>query len=938
METPILTTKLYMPAPQMTAISRPPLLAKLTQGLSGKLTVVAAPAGFGKSTLVSQWVRAVGRPVAWLTLDAHDNDATRFLAYVIAALQQIQASCGAQTLALLRSPQPPPVETLLTTLVNELALMPQPFLLVLDDYHLVEAETVHQAVNFLLTYLPPQAHLVIVTRREPPLALARLRVRGELGEISAADLRFSPAEVAAFFTQTVGVQLTPDAVAALDARTEGWVAGLRLAAVVLQATDPAARTARFVTLISQFRGDDRHVFAYLTEEVFDRLTAERQAFLVQTALLQRLCGALCDAVTGNRNSQSLLEELARENLFLLPLDHQRQWYRYHPLFADFLYHRLQRLAPDRLRGLHHRAAAWYATNGFAEAAIDHALAAGDYDQAAQWIEANVLRLALSNETATLMRWLCLLPPDLSQTRPLLAFAHAGVALLSSQFVQAKQWVETAERALVALPPATLLPLTTKTLQGYLDALRCTAMVNLHDPVEAIITVAQRSLNNLPADERFLRGAVALNLGDAYCRRQENGRAADAFAEAVALTQEVSNLTVHLAALGSQGELYAREGNLPQAALIYQRAIAVGQAWGKATGQTHPTTGKAHAFYANILYEWNQLDEAERQAIAAVDCCKRWGHTQHLVDSYLALINSTMAQGKLEQANAALTAARLVATESWHNAHQQGTRTNAARELVEAVDHTQLRLWLWQGRLQDARQWLADHDTEEHLALYFARARLALAQNELPAAAHWLSKIEQGLMRQPYRLGQIKLLLLQAQLHQRQAHPEQALTALRAALTLAEPGGYIRVFLDERPAVAELLHKLVPQTGDSDYVVAPEPFQAQQRLRIPDRQKVVDVVALSAYTQRLLTAFALQAITPAATESATPQTDALIEPLSEREREVLRLLAADLTYEAIGESLVISLNTVRTHTKNIYSKLNVNRRSQAIARARALGLL
>ncbi|MEZ4732378.1 MAG: LuxR C-terminal-related transcriptional regulator [Caldilineaceae bacterium] len=909
METPILTTKLYIPTPHEAAISRPALLAKLNRGLSGKLTLVAAPAGFGKSTLVSQWVRSVGRPVTWLTLDEHDNDTTRFLAYVIAALQQVQPSCGAQTLALLRSPQPPPVETLLTTLINELALVPQPFLLVLDDFHLVEADPVHQVVNFLLTYLPPQAHLVIVTRREPPLSLARLRAQGELVALQAPDLRFSPAEVAEFFAKTMDAPLAPEAVAALDDRTEGWVAGLRLAAVVLQSANPAAHPDRFSTLLDNFRGDDRHVFDYLTEEVFDRLAAERQTFLVQTALLQRFSGALCDAVTECHDSQALLEDLARENLFLLPLDNQRQWYRYHPLFADFLRHRLQKLVPEHLHELHRRAARWYGAHGFVEAALDHAFAAQDYDQATHLIETNVLRLALSSESARLARWLRLLPLTLKQRRPLLAFAQAGVALLGSQFVEAQQWVETAEQALALLPAAAPLPLPATTIQGYLDALCCTAMVNLHDSVTAIIAIARRALRHLPADEHFLRGAVALNLGDAYCRQAENRLAADAFAEAVALTQQDSNLVVHLAALGSQGELYAREGDLPQAARIYQQAIAVGQTWGKTTGQSHPTTGKAHAFYANLLYEWNQLDAAERQATAAVDCCKRWGHTQHLVDSYLALVNSTFAQGKVDQATAALTAARLVATTSWHNAQAQGTLTNAARELVETVDQAQLRLWLRQGRLDDATRWLAEHEGAADLALCFARARLALIHNELERATAWLTKIEQSLPRHPYRLGQIKLLLLQAQWRQRQAQPAQALTLLHTALTLAEPGGYLRAFLDEGPAVAELLHTFVQQAGTTKY------------------------------TQMLLTAFAeAYEATPSATEPAPPQPDSLVEPLSERERDVLRLIAADLTYEAIGETLFISLNTVRTHTKNIYSKLNVNRRNQAIARARALGLL
>ena len=889
METLILATKLYRPTPQGTVIDRPLLLAKLQQGLAGKLTIITAPAGFGKSTLVSQWVCGVGRPVAWLTLDEHDNEPARFLTYLIAACQQLHPVCGVQTWALLRASQPPPIETILTTLINELALMPQPFLLVLDDYHLLEAEAIQQVMNFLLTYLPPSVHLVIMSRREPPLALARLRVQGALVQLHTADLRFSLAEVMAFFTQVVGEPLTAELATMLDARTEGRAAGLRLAAIVLQAAPPAERRARFTALLTDFRGDDRHVFDYLTEEVFDRLDADRRQFLVQTALLHRLCGPLCDTVTGQHDSQTLLEELARDNLFLLPLDNQRQWYRYHPLFADFLRHRLQQLAPAQVMELHRRAAGWYAMQGFAEAAIDHAFAAQDLAQAAQLIEANVLRLALSNESSTLARWLRLLPPALTVSRPLLAFAHAGVALLTSQFDEASQWIATAENALRQLPPQVSLPVVGETLQGYLDAFRCTVMVNLHAPTDAIITVAERALTRLPADERFLRGAVALNLGDAYARQQESTQAADAFAAAIALTQDAGNLIVHLAALGSQGSLYERLGDLPRAAQIYQRAIELGQAWGKATGQSHPATGKVYAFYANLLCEWNRLTEAEWHASAAIDCCQRWGHTQHLTDSYLALINTLAAQAKWEAVAATLTTARLAAHEPW------------SRQL----DQLQLSLWLRQGRLTEVSQWLTDHADESHSTVHFARLRLALAQNELAHATYWLTQLEQ-MRSQLSHVGQIKLWLLQAKFQQ-QAHPPAALVALRTALSLAERGGYVRVFLDEGRPLAELLHQLAQQEPSNRYV------------------------------QMLLAAFADQGASVATPQLSHPLS-ALVEPLSEREWEVLRLMADDLTYEAIGERLFISLNTVRTHTKNIYSKLNVNRRSQAVARGRALGLL
>jgi len=769
METPILTTKLYTPTPQTPAIHRPALLEKLNQGLAGKLTLVVAPAGFGKSTLISQWVQESRRPATWLTLDEHDNDPARFLIYLIAALQQLHPTCGTQTAALLRSPQPPPMETLLITLLNEATLLPQPCLLIGDDYHLITAEAIHQMMNFLLAHLPQQLHFVLVSRQVPPLTLARLRVQGALTEIQATDLRFSATEAAEFFARATSEPLPAAIVADLHERTEGWPAGLRLAAVVLQGAPPTVRAARVATLLADFRGDEHHVFDYLTEEVFDRLSIEQQTFLVQTAVLDRLCGPLCAAVTDNQESQPLLEGLVRDNLFLLPLDNQRQWYRYHPLFADFLRHRLQRQSAGQVDAYHRRAANWYAGQGFAEAAIDHALAAHDDQLAAQLIEDNCLRLARSNEVFRLTGWLRLLPPSFIQSRPLLAFAQAGAALLTSQFLQARQWLEVAEGALAALPATTTLSLSVKTVQGYLDALRCTVMINLRDPVAEIIVIARRALANLPTDESFLRGAVALNLGDAYARQQEETLAADAFAQAVALTEEAGNLTVHLAALGSQGELLAHQGHSTEAAAIFQQAIALGQAWGQNTGQIHPATGKALAFYANLLATWEQWVEAERVARDAVECCQRWGHPQHRVDSYLALAHSLFGQGKIAEVQETLTTARRVAAENWQRSQEQGVHSTAARALLDRVERVQ----------------------------------------------------------------------------------------------------YLPPTLIRR--------------------------------------------------------------------TSTPTTT-LIEPLSERECDVLRLMADDLTYEAIGATLFISLNTVRTHAKNIYSKLNVNRRSQAIARGRELGLL
>ncbi|MBX3013146.1 MAG: hypothetical protein KF832_16630 [Caldilineaceae bacterium] len=899
---PILATKLYRPSPPAAAVDRPWLCTKLNDGLAGKLTLLVAPAGFGKSTLLSQWLPTLDRPATWLTLDRYDNDPIRFLRYVVAAWQQIDPACGTQALALLSAPQPPPLETILTTLLSELALIIHPFVFILDDYHLIEAAAVHQALNFLVAYLPWPAHVVIACRREPPLALARLRVDDQVTELPAELFRFSPTESATFFAAALPGDLPADLLAALTARTAGWAAGLRLAALILQSPPAATQADRATAFLTALPSATQPVFAYLAEEVFDGLPAAQQQFLLQTAFLPQLTGPLCDAVTAQPGSQSQLEVLAHDHLFLLPLDNQCQWYHYHPLFADFLRHRLQQQAADQIRPLQDRAARWYADHDLPEAALEQALAVANHELTAKIVEQHVFRLARGNALSPIADALQSLPKELCQRRPLLAFAHAGIALLQSRFEQARHWIGVTEQAVATLAEPDALPLPRATFQGYLDALRSTTMVNLREDRPTIVLLSQRALGTLPLDETFLRGAVALNLGDAYNALQEYTLAEQALATAVALGQQSGNLILHLAALGSQGGLHQHQGDLAQAAAIYQTAIQVGQAWGQATGQIHPATGKALAFYASILYEWNRLDEAERQATTAIAGCQQWGHAQHLIDSYYQLFKTQVAQGKEAAAVTTLTAARLVATTALQRSQQQGSPANAAHEMLTLVDRMQLRLWWEQGRLAAIEQWLATQSLDPS-AWMVTRTRLALAQEQRAATFHWLARIEQQLAQRPAPLEQVQWLLLRSLAEARYADQAQALTTLRAAVTLAEASNYVRTFLDAGPMIGILLQSLA---------------------RPMDQH---------AYRQRLLAAFATAG--PVSAIAAPP---ASAEALSEREVEVLRLLAADLTYAAIGESLLISLNTVRTHAKNIYGKLGVNRRNQAIARAHTLGLL
>src|SRR5437588_5458158 len=443
MSTPILATKLYLPRLRPNVVFRPRLLERLNEGVHRKLTLISAPVGFGKTTLVSEWVEGIERPTAWLSLDEGDNDPTRFLTYLVAALQTIAATIGQGVLGVLQSPQPPPPEAMLTALLNDITALSDQFVLVLDDYHVLEAKAVDHALTFLLEHLPPQMHLVIATREDPPLPLARLRARGHLTEVRAADLRFTPSEAAAFLNQVMGLDLSAEDIAALERRTEGWIAGLQLAALSLQGHQDVP------AFIRAFAGDHRYIVDYLVEEVLQRQPEPVRSFLLQTSILDRLNGSLCDAVTGQEEGNARLEALERGNFFVVPLDDRRHWYRYHHLFAEVLSAPLMAQPRDQVATLHRRASAWYEQHGSVADAIRHALAAEDFERAAGLVELAVPAMGRNRQEATVLGWLRALPDELVRARPVLSVHYAGALLLHGELEgvearlrDAEQWLDT----------------------------------------------------------------------------------------------------------------------------------------------------------------------------------------------------------------------------------------------------------------------------------------------------------------------------------------------------------------------------------------------------------------------------------------------------------------------------------------------------------------
>jgi LuxR family maltose regulon positive regulatory protein len=900
----LLATKLYPPPWRPSLVTRTHLLDQLNASLrtGHPLTLVCAPAGYGKTTLVAEWSRNCARPSAWLSLEPADNDPVRFLTYFAAALQKVHSDIGQSLEGLLSSAPLPTLESLATALINDVAAAPGPFLLVLDDYHTLTDPGIHELMNFIVDHQPAQMHLVITARKEPALPLARLRARGQITELRLSDLRFDAEEAAAFLNQAMQLNLSPGDIDILAQRTEGWIAGLQLAALSLHGQ--ADRSA----FVHSFSGDDRHVTDYLLDEVLSREPAAVQRFLLQTSILSRLSAPLCDGVlaNGSIDSQRLLEQLDQANLFIEPLDNRRQWYRYHPLFADLL---RRRLAPADESRLHHRAAAWFAQNGFTADAVDHAIAAQDLTWAAQLIEQIYRQLLSNGEAATLTNWLNALPATFVRSQAALCIARAWVTLMSARFEVVEPALQDAEAALGTSADQAGTPTIEQLhLLGEIDALRSTVAINLGDQPRSI-ALAQRALQRLSEQDFLQRSLLALNLGDAYGDSGDPAAAAAAYAEAVTASRAADSIAVLVVVLGSLGALQASLGQLHAAHETYRQACDEAEQWSTAHHghRALPMLGKVHARMSDLLYEWNDLNGALRHAQQGLIETKQWGHLEHVLDNYFALarIHNT-------RSDTAATAQTLDEARQYLGGMTRPSPT-LRRKLEEAarrLEQMRVILALQAGRVDEAERWVRARELRpENLEPRNFRndailARLLLAQGKAHEALPLLERLVR-LAEENARADRIiKTRVVQAcALEQCGAH-EQALATLTHALALAEPGGYVRSFLNASPRMAHLLRHVALQDH------------------------------LAHYAGRLLVAFG-QGNSPAVSQAAPAP---LVEPLSRREQEVLQLAAEGLSNQEIAQRLVVSLATVKTHLLNVYGKLGVSSRMQAVAQARALGIL
>ncbi len=898
MPTSILATKLFIPPPRPRAVLRPRLVARLDaelrqgQGFGRKLTLISAPAGFGKTTLVSEWLTGEMkegglRPVevAWLSLDEGDSDPARFLTYLIAALQTVFGGIGADAAAALQSPQPPPAEAVLTALLNELVALPGNCILVLDDYHVIGARSgggtttadtsTDAAMAFLLEHLPPSLHLVIATREDPGLPLARLRGRGQLVELRAADLRFTPDEAASFLNQVMGLDLSADEIAALETRTEGWIAGLQLAALSMHGAGDVAG------FIQSFTGSHRFVLDYLVEEVLGRQTAGVQAFLLRTAILDRMCGPLCDAVLGGDaagSGQATLEYLERANLFSVPLDGERHWYRYHHLFRDLLRQRLgQSLAPDEIAGYHMRASQWYEEHGLRFEAFRHATAAHDIERAERLIAEGGMPLHSLGVVTAILDWLDSLPKTVMDARPWLWVRSATPPPMAGRTTGVEKKLQAAEKAMPEGAPAD----QTRDLIGQIAAIRATLAVVRYQP-EAAMLEARRALEHLHADNVPFRSRATCALGTACQLQGDRSAARRAYVEALAIAQAGGSLYYMVMALTNLGRIQEVENQLQQAAETYRRSLQL------LSDQGPPNANEEYIGLARLAYEWNDLDAAEQHGQRSLQLARQYDPT---VDRFI-LSEVLLARVKLARGEIAAAAAMLAETE-------RTVRRNNYVQRLPDVAAAQVLVLLRQGNVAAAARLAQDHN------LPLSQARVFLAQGQPAAALAVLERQRQQAEARNWQDERLKVLVLQARAHQAAGDDVQAVRILGEALALAEPSGFIRLFVDEGPPMAELLAKMKAENG-----------------------------RMQAYIGNLLAAFGSQAEHQPVTFDLQP----LPEPLSPREFEILRLIDQGLSNREIGARLFLALDTVKGHNRRIFDKLQVQRRTEAIARARELGLL
>ena len=937
---PLLATKLYIPQLRPNHVHRPRLTEQLNEGLRSdyRLTLVSAPAGFGKTTLLSEWVHGLCEAkmppqVAWLTLDEADNDPVRFMSYVIAAVQTLAPRIGRVAQDMLHRPQPPPLRGVLTELLNELCAVDipdktSPLVLIIDDCHVISMPQVHEALALLLKQLPPQVHLVVSTRADPPLPLSRLRANNQLVEVRTKDLRFTQTEAKLLLEQILGTALSRDDVAALESRTEGWVVGLQLAGLSLRGHDISS-------FIRAFNGSHRFVLDYLVDEVLNRQPKDVQEFLLATSGLERLSAPLCDAVIGRepagdkagkgKPSYEILGRLERANLFVVPLDEQRQWYRYHHLFRDLLRKRAGESQPDQIPIWHSRASEWYETQELMGEAVSHALAAGDADRVARLVERNTLAMMDHGELISLLGWLSALPEDVVHRSPWLCVAFAWAKAYSGQFDGAEILLRKADASLqCSATPAS----ETQHIAGHIATIEAYLAGIRGDDIRAKAS-SRRALQLLPQRDLTTRGFAAAQLGMALRATDDLAAATDATIEASRICLAAGDSHVAIITLCDLAGLWSLRGRTKEAFDTYERALRLAREYTKDTGRELPVEAYVQGRMSTILKEWNELDSAVRYAAKGVEVCRRWGWMERFLDCSMYLALALLASGECTESLSIIREAKHIArgVSIWYEiligieeAHIQ----TCCGELENAV------AWAarWEGKLD-----LGEERKKRDVLIYLELVRVVLTQTwaetggdsslarsdlreKLVKAAELLPDLAQEAEARGHIRRAVRILIRQTMALQLLGRTEDALVTLEHALSLGEPARYLRVFAV--PQMKELLRQAAARGIRVDYVATILEVLDQDRIRLhkTDRSSA-----------------------PPSDPSNEGKSDAVSrDALSEREFQVLRLIAVGMSNQEIADELILAVGTVKKHTNNIYRKLKVHSRGKAVARARELGLV
>ena len=894
----ILVTKLFIPATRPELVPRPRLIEQLNRCTDCKLTLVSAPAGFGKTTLVAEWLHTINNDsnsnFAWFSLDDRDNDFTRFLTYFIASLNQTngnESTLGKGALTMLQSPQPPPSEATLTSLINEIATLPDRIILVLDDYHLIDTQSIHDALTFFLENLPPTMHLVIATREDPLLPLSRLRARGQLTELRATDLRFTNSEAAEFLNHVMGLELSTKDIAALEKRTEGWIAGLQLAAISLRGQADTSK------LIQAFTGSNRLVLDYLIEEVLNQQSQEIQNFLLQTSILNQLNGSLCDALTGQDNGQQVLETLERANLFIIPLDEERRWYRYHHLFADLLQQRLKSSPEINIQDIHIRARNWFSKHGMEKDALRHSLIAEDFEEAAKLINRLSMEAVQKGEYRTVSDWINSLPYDIQQKHPFLWALDVWALRMEGQFEAAETRISEVEEALKN--PGHRASADLETIKGLINSHKA-YIAFIRGNLEETISIARESLAQLPQDMLVIRTLTALYLGVALRYQGNLKEALEIYLNTLPDGKQLVGSSIAVFCFLHLSDLYYDLGELHKSKDMAEQAI---QFTNQHTGRPDwPFTGHAYVCVGRILRQWGRLTEALEVIQRGVGLCRQWNVADVLALACNELADIKFSLGEKELAQAALR-------------ESLQTYQDFSPWASGLVSAHQAKHSLGFGEIEPAIEWLGGTDLSANSPIDLSRdielltmARVFIAQNKLDEGLALLERISEVSDEIGKKYTSLEAMILQAKAFFIRDDTEKAMERLEQALTLGETEEYVQIFVDEGPTMARLLYEAL------SHEIAPN------------------------YVQRLLKAFPVEESEKAGSPQPQGPNSELIEPLSERELEVLQLIAEGLSNQEISSRLYLSLNTIKTHTRNIYGKLGVNNRTLAGARARALGIL